>query len=87
MLSSENGLFFKMSIGNRQWKTSDSKVIFVQDIHNSEGYRVAGGGCPPQAPTPPYVPFGIRRFTKSTRVFDALQEGSANQNGAKPTSG
>ncbi len=25
-------------------------------------HRVAGGGCPPPAPTPPYVPFGIRRF-------------------------
>jgi hypothetical protein len=28
--------------------------------------RVAGGGCPPLAPTPPYVPFGIRRFLSSS---------------------
>ena len=26
--------------------------------------RVARGGCPPPAPTPPDVPFGIRRFIK-----------------------
>jgi hypothetical protein len=31
----------------------------------------SGGGCPPLAPTPPDVPFGIRRFTQGTQVCDA----------------
>ena len=33
------------------------------------------GGFPPLAPTPPYVPVGIRRFTKNAQVCDARQEG------------
>ena len=39
-------------------------------------YRVGGGVFRPQPPTPPYVRFRIRRFTRSTPVVDALPEGS-----------
>jgi len=39
---------------------------------NESGSR---GGFPPLAPTPPYVPVGIRRFTKNAQVCDARQEG------------
>jgi hypothetical protein len=37
------------------------------------------GRLPPQAPTPPYVPFVIRRFRTNTCVSDALEEGQASE--------
>ena len=38
--------------------------------------RVAGGGYPPPAPTPPDVPFGIRRFMTSAQASDAHRRSS-----------
>ena len=39
-------------------------------------HRVGGGPYGPQPPTPPYVPFGIRRFMQDTQGVDALPEDS-----------
>ena len=42
----------------------------------SQSNRVGGGPYGPQPPTPPYVPFGIRRFMQDTQGVDALPEDS-----------
>src|SRR5881394_3885640 len=50
--------------GRRAW--------LVRVIPDQRGIqRVAGRGCPLPAPTPPYVRFRIRRFTRCTQAFDA----------------
>ena len=49
----------------------DRRQISVRD-----GNRVGGGPYGPQPPTPPYVPFGIRRFMQDTQDVDVLPRDS-----------
>jgi hypothetical protein len=46
-----------------------------EDFRAGRRNRVGGGPYGPQPPTPPYVPFGIRRFMQDLQGVDILQEG------------
>src|SRR3990172_19721 len=51
-------------------KTIASKVLTMTPPCIGDYDRVGGGPYGPQPPTPPYVPFGIRRFMQDSQDVD-----------------
>ena len=55
--------------------TTSSDIVSCKTVFVGSN-RVGGGRHRPQPPTPPYVPFGIRRFIKNAQNSDAYEAGS-----------
>ena len=67
-----------------EWRgrKADEQFRSVQTAQRRTADRVAGGGCPPPAPTPPCVRFRTRRFTQSSQVSGARRAGSRGPSAA-----
>ena len=57
---------------------TDVSIGWKLEATRRSANRVARGRCRPPAPTPPDVPFGIRRFMKRTQGVETSPEGSRN---------